>query len=243
MIIPSYREIRGRVEAFNPYHGWKRVLFEDNKTEDIYSIRQISQPISELEELYIKSNGKFLTMNFSSKVSTNLYKTIGLEAVLTIQSTEIFRILEIVKSKILDWALKLEKDGILGENMTFINKEKQIASETNYHTFIHNMNQSQIQQGTDRSVQEVRLGIDTEELNEIITLVDKYLRVHNLEEESQRIISNELDVVNTELTEVTPSKRVIEASLSSVGRVIGTASESAFTDKITSLINTFLGNS
>jgi hypothetical protein len=43
-------------------------------------------------------------------------------------STTAFRgILENVRSKLLDWTLELEKQGVLGENMSFNQAEKQIA--------------------------------------------------------------------------------------------------------------------
>jgi hypothetical protein len=40
-----------------------------------------------------------------------------------------------VRNTILDWTLKLEADGVLGEGMTFSNDEKKavMKSETNYH--------------------------------------------------------------------------------------------------------------
>lgn len=41
-----------------------------------------------------------------------------------------YRIMSTVRNKILDWALLLEENGILGENMTFTEREREIASNT-----------------------------------------------------------------------------------------------------------------
>lgn len=59
-----------------------------------------------------------------------------------------------VRNKILDWALLLEENEILGENMTFTEKEREIASNTqvinNYtNNFYADVKDIGIQQGND----------------------------------------------------------------------------------------------
>lgn len=47
-----------------------------------------------------------------------------------VSKSEMYRIMSTVRNKILDWAILLEENGILGEGMTFTEKEKEIAVNT-----------------------------------------------------------------------------------------------------------------
>ena len=48
---------------------------------------------------------------------------------------------EIVKNKVLDWALELEEKGVIGEGVSFSAQEKAAA-----HTIVFNINNSNIEQ-------------------------------------------------------------------------------------------------
>lgn len=60
-------------------------------------------------------------------------------------------VIEVVRSRILDWALDLESKGVLGEGMTFTQKEKEAVQEQRYH--FGNVSRSQIQIGSHGSTQ------------------------------------------------------------------------------------------
>lgn len=65
-----------------------------------------------------------------------------------------YRIMGTVRNKILDWALLLEQNEIFGEGMTFTEKEKEIASNTqvinNYtNNFYSDVSDVDIRQGSD----------------------------------------------------------------------------------------------
>ena len=47
-----------------------------------------------------------------------------------VSKSELYRIMSTVRNKILDWALLLEENGIVGNEMTFTDVEKQIAIDT-----------------------------------------------------------------------------------------------------------------
>lgn len=47
--------------------------------------------------------------------------------------SEIAGIIDSVRNILLEWSLKLEKDGILGDGITFSKEEKEKASTVNYH--------------------------------------------------------------------------------------------------------------
>lgn len=66
--------------------------------------------------------------------------------------SEFYRILSIVRNKILDWALLLEENGIIGEDLNFSEFEKKSAKETpiinNYtNNFFSDVSGVDLQQG------------------------------------------------------------------------------------------------
>ena len=112
--------------------------------------------ISAISDSYNSSDGSVcLTVNaaltefFNS--STDFMPT---KYAFFVSKSEMYRIMSTVRNKILDWALLLEENEILGENMTFTEKEREIASNTqvinNYtNNFYADVKDIGIQQGND----------------------------------------------------------------------------------------------
>lgn len=72
---------------------------------------------------------------------------------------KLVRILDITKSKIMDFALNLETRRILGEGIRFSKSEEQLAQSITYNTInIERMENSQLQQSTQNSGQHKREG-------------------------------------------------------------------------------------
>lgn len=125
--IPPYRETQGEVKAFNPYHGWQPIHFEDPKMQTVVSTRHCNQSVGELETLvHSAQGGGTLSMDFTAQQQMLLQKAIhmDLEITLIVQLSSVTRILDTVRTTILQWALKLEADGIQGQGMTFTKDEK-----------------------------------------------------------------------------------------------------------------------
>ena len=100
------------------------------KMEEVASIMPINYPLSQIENLYKKNSG---TISFSPNASIQqlLNKNINfpLETVFIYDSdtSELYRILSIVRNKILEGAILLEENGIIGQELSFTDTEKQIA--------------------------------------------------------------------------------------------------------------------
>lgn len=71
---------------------------------------------------------------------------------------------------VLEWALKLEEDGIMGDKMIFTEKEKEIAKAENYtiNNFYGEVSNSQIQQNSNNSSQTLTYGIDVNQVKELL---------------------------------------------------------------------------
>lgn len=159
--VPSYRTITGTVKMWNPYHGWQNVMFQDSEIMKALSTRQSSQAASEIEHILqnFKSGGQ-ITMDYPAETACDLMEAVGLDLrpSLHISPSQMHRILDSIKNLILNWALKLEEDGILGDDFSFSDSEIQKAAQANYNvTNIYgNVVDSQIQQGTSGSKQQIQ---------------------------------------------------------------------------------------
>jgi len=155
--IPEYRKVYGQLRAFNPYNGWVPTLFNgDMEMQELLSTRKISDPISELEFL-MNSKEDSLCITYPSNVEKQLGVMFGFETKyqLFVSKSKFQGILELVRTTVLNWALELECDGILGEEMIFNETEKQIAIQRNYtvNNFYGDVSNSQIQQNSKNSKQ------------------------------------------------------------------------------------------
>ncbi len=238
--IPTYREVRGVVRAYNPYHGWQNVHFGNQKIEDVASTRNLSQSVAELEDLY-NSDGGRLSMKLPPSITESIYKSYRLGAELSLSKSSILHTIEAVKSTILDWALKLEQDGILGEGMTFSSEEKEKAAQQNYTTIIYGMNNSQIQQGAN-STQHLTTGINVSEVKELLMVVSTLMNSVDLGTSGQSEVQNELQTIQNELEEELPKPGIIKSSLFAIGRIVGGAGESIISDQLATLVTEYAKN-
>lgn len=155
--IPRYRHLTGEVKAWNPYHGWIPVVFNQDLGLDEYESRD---SIATLIDVYRNSDEKRAIVNFPAGVNAALNKTarFATKYALFISVNQIFNIEENVRTAILEWSIALEENGIIGEGLQFSKEEKKIAATTpiinNYTTnFFGDVSNSQVQQGTDNSTQ------------------------------------------------------------------------------------------
>lgn len=133
--VPAYRSIEGVIKVHNPYHGWQPVLFQDSKTQNYLSKRKVTQSIPELEDVAKGRTPKsLLHMPFSPEVLNQFFAgeqlDLGLIPCVIINPAEIVGIMDTVRNAILQWTLKLEEKGILGEGLTFSAKDIQHAAAT-----------------------------------------------------------------------------------------------------------------
>lgn len=129
--LPKYRKIYGILKSFNPYHGWKNIEYENSDLEKTFTESPIFQSIAEIQKLTLSSTPA-LTKNLNAGQLKILKKAIGTsnEITLFIPVTAMEKIINSVRNTILDWALKLEQEGILGHGLEFNDTEKERAQMT-----------------------------------------------------------------------------------------------------------------
>ena len=162
--IPSYREVRGELKGLNPMRGWISVLIPDDELYEAICKRKLLQSIPEIMSLLNKGSG--VVMPFGGSVAATLSQWVGFSTDyrLNIFENTVEAIVETVRNHILDWAISLEENGIVGEGLVFTEEEKQQAKQPQIVHYTNNFygsaDNSQVQQGTNSSEQSKELTTD-----------------------------------------------------------------------------------
>lgn len=150
--VPEYRYIQGQIKARNPYYGWVPVIL-DAEIEKMLTRVPAKDAISSLIDLY-KSDNDIAQFNLGSGINQTLSELTDFETIFCVQfgKNQIYRILSTIQDKILDWALLLEENGIIGEGLSFTDREIEKAKQTpvinNYtNNFYANVDNMDLQQG------------------------------------------------------------------------------------------------
>lgn len=125
--IPTYRNINGTVEAFNPYHGWYPIKFTDLDIEEILNNINLNFSISEMESMI--KNSKTDIIYLKTGATSYLVGKLNTKVRFQTSTHALIGITNRIKNIILDWTLQLEEKGILGENFSFTNEEKEKGKE------------------------------------------------------------------------------------------------------------------
>lgn len=157
--IPEYRELHGLPVAYSHYHGWYRLMtfnLSDEVVENMTTFR-FHQPINYFEPSDADKRSSII-VTYTTAAEKKLMAGLDNRAIPAVQfdPSQFKAVLDAVRNIILEWTLRLESEGILGENMTFTNEERHRVSST--HLSIGNIiNQViQTQHNTDNS--RVRVG-------------------------------------------------------------------------------------
>lgn len=144
--LPAYRVYRGSpVYGHNPFNGWQpfelmNVLETNPEVYGLLTTMEFNNPISMIVE-YSKSS-KTLYADLPEPSAEYLRKISNCDFRISwpIVPAAMTRIISIVRSKVLDWALALESKGIYGEGLVFSQEEKKEAQNVTYNITNNNNN-------------------------------------------------------------------------------------------------------
>jgi len=214
--IPKYRHIMGKIKAYNPYQGWIPVIFYDEELRVAASTQINIQSIGEISKL---SELDSLRGDVSTELKNELRKQNGVvfDICIFMSQTSMIGILETVRNIILNWALKLEQNGVLGDDMEFSEDEKNKARSVNY-TITNNigeMHNSQIQQLSENSSQLNYIDL----LDEIITRSKQILDEADLPKNIKKELLVEVTTLESQRKSPKPKKQIISESLRSIRNI------------------------
>ena len=231
--VPKYRKMEGIPKAVNPYHGWQPIYFESTETLEALSFRDNSQRVAEIESLLLSYSNEAdsLQMPYSSEQEQMICDAIGKRTQITlmISSTCLVRIIDAVRNIVLNWALQLEEDGVLGEGMTFSENEKTVAEQHTYNvTHFHaDVTGSQIQQSSPNAQQSQTLeNFSTTNINNFISKLKDELKNIKIDEDTSKELNVEIATVDIQMSSPKPKNGIIKESLSSIRTILEGASGS-----------------
>jgi len=123
---PDYRRVHGTPLALNPVRGWEPI---GGYIEPI-SRKTIGEPVSALEALLALPKSGTLQIRYSDETRKRLDLSNGVRGwnyCLQVSPSELQRILDRVRTLVLDWALNLEKTGIMGSEDNFDRSDREKA--------------------------------------------------------------------------------------------------------------------
>lgn len=130
--VPAYRVVPTDLMTRNPYHGWNAVAWSGpSNLQEHFATYQVRVPISEIAETANDRRGDpgfGVTQGEMDALASGNEDFRRYPCVRWVSRASLFGILEKVRAKILDWSLALEKKGVLGEGMTFGDREKRDAA-------------------------------------------------------------------------------------------------------------------
>lgn len=159
--IPSYRTVNGLPRAHNPYRGWIPIVMEDARMTEAISSREIGQKISELEDLLTDRSQTTLQIPFPAHIIAELNRGADIQLPkmsLLVSRATVVGIVDAVRNKILDWALELEKSGIMGSDASFSSDEKARAQQPNVTMHIGSIGNFVGNLGVDNSSGDIAVG-------------------------------------------------------------------------------------
>lgn len=234
--IPPYRNISCQLKGLNHIRGeWQRIECEVPEKGPPFSSCPIAMSIGEIEDLLEdRSNNGFLMVKLPQITERQIRDSLygpgfrPAEIGLIINPANVKGIIDKVKTLILKWALDLEETGISGVGMNFSEKEKESAKTvtiTNiYHaenqTVIQSMNQSQVQQGTQDSLQFFRQEeFDPSALMKIVDEIKREVASLNLTPNQKKEIEAYLQSLIVQASSSAPQNSVIRESLQSLRNI------------------------
>lgn len=219
--IPNYRQVRGSLKYFNPYYGFLDYNISIPQINDSLSIVKLRAPIAELEDLIENSKNEPLVKEISPETKSHFLSIFNVDTApekVFISPSALRGILDNIRNLIFEWSMKLEEDGILGENFDFNQDEKEIANQQSntYNTIISGSSNIQIGENNIQNINE----IDLEEVKGILTLIKNSLNSFGLNETDKDVIEGELVTMDNQVESQNPNPELLKESLKSIRNIL-----------------------
>lgn len=222
--VPTYREVHGQIRVWNSYHGWQPLNFGDAEMAEQLSRRKVMQPVSELDALLENKDEGSLQIPFPQKTVNALMKAmdVPLQPTLHVASTSVVGILNAVRNHVLEWALELEKQGVIGEEMSFSQEEQKAADLVTYQITnnIGAMHNSQLQQDSPGATQNLNIGLDIQKVLALVAEIRAKEAELDLSADEATELSSELTTIEVQSESPKPKATIIKESLKSIRAIL-----------------------
>jgi len=224
--LPSYRIVSGEAKAWNPFRGWMPLIFEDPQEADLLAKRGVGSPIAEIESIEKSSVRGNLFIDFNPEAKRAIIKAIEYETDIKfmVSRNSIAGILDAVRNIVLDWSLKLEKEGILGEGLTFTQEEREKAHAPSVIYKIGPINRfsgtiGEISGNAKVDIRQINVESE-EEVRNLIEQIKKYAPLIDLDVKAKSEIEDHLQKLDSEIKSEKPKQPKIRSLLTSIKHVL-----------------------
>ncbi|RGP39262.1 hypothetical protein [Pseudotabrizicola alkalilacus] len=128
--LPPHRILRGQPAGWNPFHGWVPVQTHDAQIADVLSTAMVGQGIGGLRDLISDGDSGIYHFPLPDELVIAVNKLMRVSTarmVVQVPRGGIVGILEFVRNMVLDWAIEMERNGVLGEGFSFDDREVESA--------------------------------------------------------------------------------------------------------------------
>jgi hypothetical protein len=226
--IPEYRKVRGAPKVWNPYHGCQDLQCETPKLAEKISLMPLGASVDALEEGRDKDGGTWM-FSYPPELEhslMNAMRGVKMKPSLHLSESAIRSVLGRKRTIVLQWSLTLERQGVLGEGMTFTPEERAQAAAVHIDTFIQGVSGSQIQVNSPGARQQQGMSHDQlAELRKLVELVEGALR-SSPDSEDVRELRADVGTLRAQTESPKPKRSIVRESLSSLRTVLeGAAGE------------------
>lgn len=224
--VPPYREVGGHPVVFNPYHGYVPLVAETTELASMLSTMFFNQPIGEIEHAFVESKSGMIVMGYPQELETRLRKGIrfGLSPALQLSSSQLKKILDAVRKIVLEWSLTLENDKVVGEGMSFSEREKESAKAATFHVqnyFAGGVSNSQVQIETIASSQsQANTEVDRDALLQLIEHLERVLVDEGVDGVSFAELRADVDTLKAQARAPRPNRDIVRIALGSVRSIV-----------------------
>jgi len=226
--IPEYRQIHGNIKGFNPYQGWMQLITPDADLAKTLSTRGYPDSISVAEEQIKGKDSGMFQMLIAPDLQEQLLRGTGCnEIIFYFSGGQLKGIIERVRNIILEWVIKLEEDGILGNEVGFSENEVKKAEATIYNieTYIESVKSSQVQVNSSHSVQTMNKEFDLEKVRELLSLLKKVPEL-GLKNDDKEELKSDISTMEAQINSPRPKMKIIKEGLKSFRSILQNASGS-----------------
>jgi AbiTii len=234
--VPPYRVARSEVAARDHWGNWVPVIFETNEVLETIARVRFYDSVAEIQALAQRANSHDgrLTIAFTPEqmriLSTNSENGLMMHTRF-VRAEDLNGVLDVVRTEILKWTLKLERDGILGEGMSFSQEEEQRAAAIHYTTTNFFGDVGNLAQHSHDFRQTANLGIRPQDLATLTKELTNHLDELDLGPAAKRKVEAQIATLKAQLTD-DPDPVIVQQA----GRTLRSITEGAIASLVASAV-------
>lgn len=140
--LPSYRIIHGCLMGQPRYGSWTSIMIQSPDAERVVSKFGCSESLSQISHQIARAGERDELLHIPGGEQQKLLRqwiNESMQYAVRFSVAQYASIIDAVRSSLLNWVLELENSGVLGNNLEFSDKEREVASSMTQYVFAQNI--------------------------------------------------------------------------------------------------------